>query len=176
MKQEVAGKVTDIRKVTVKKSSAGIGWGAVYAEFEEELDKVQAQGNGLQVTRTLYKDGKPLAEGTSLQVGDRLKVRLTVTADRDMDFIQVTDGRAACMEPADALSGYRWTDGMSYYQETKDSSTSFYIDHMRKGAYEFSYDVYVTLSGVYLQGIATVQSVYAPEFIGHGSGGSLQVK
>ena len=176
VKQEVAGKVTDIRKVTVKKSSAGIGWGAVYAEFEEELDKVQAQGNGLQVTRTLYKDGKPLVEGTSLQVGDRLRVRLTVTADRDMDFIQVTDGRAACMEPADALSGYRWTDGMGYYQETKDASTSFYLDKMRKGTHVLEYEVYVTSSGRYVQGIATARSVYAPEFGGHGGGGKLVVK
>jgi uncharacterized protein YfaS (alpha-2-macroglobulin family) len=137
---------------------------------------VQAQGNGLQVTRTLYKDGKPLAEGTSLQVGDRLKVRLTVTADRDMDFIQVTDGRAACMEPADALSGYRWTDGMGYYQETKDASTSFYLDKMRKGTHVLEYEVYVTSSGRYVQGIATARSVYAPEFGGHGGGGSLMVK
>ena len=176
VKQEVTGKVTDIRKVVVKKSSSGIGWGAVYAEFEEELDKVKAQGNGLQVSRTLYRDGQPLAEGASLQVGDRLTVRLVVTADRDMDFVQVADGRAACMEPVDALSGYRWADGMGYYQETKDASTAFYIDKLRKGTHELEYDVYVTSSGRYVQGIATVRSVYAPEFGGHGGGGSLMVE
>jgi len=176
VKQEVKGKVLGIKKVTVDKQSEGIGWGAVYAEFEEELDKVQAQGDGLQVRRTLYRDGKPLADGTPLQVGDRLTVRLTVIADRDMDFVQVTDGRAACMEPVDALSGYRWANGIGYYQETKDASTSFYLDKVRKGAHELAYDVYVTSSGVYQQGIATVQSVYAPEFCGHGAGGVVRVQ
>jgi hypothetical protein len=109
-------------------------------------------------------------------VGDKLEIRLMVVADRDMDFVQVKDERAACMEPADALSGYRWNGHTGYYQETKDSSTAFYVDRMRKGAYEFSYDVYVTSSGVYQQGIPTAQSLYAPEFGGHGKGGCLMVK
>ena len=93
-----------------------------------------------------------------------------------MDFVQVKDERAACMEPVDALSGYRWNNVIGYYQETKDATTAFYVDRMRKGVYEFSYDVYVSSSGVYQQGISTVQSVYAPEFGGHGEGGRLMVK
>ncbi|MBO5740665.1 MAG: alpha-2-macroglobulin, partial [Bacteroidaceae bacterium] len=173
--QEIPGKVMDIRKVTVRKASEGIGWGAVYAEFEEELDKVQAQGNALQVTRTLYQDGKPLAEDTSLQVGDRLIVRLAVTADRDMDFVEVKDNRAACLEPVDALSGYRWAKTIGYYQETKDASTSFYVDRMPKGTHWFEYEVYVMASGEYQQGIATVRSVYAPEFGGHGTSSELVI-
>ena len=174
--RKIQGDVTEIRKVTLKKESAGIGWGAVYAEFEEELDKVTAQGNALKVSRSIYKDGKPLAEGETLQVGDRLTVRLQVSSDRDMDFVQVKDERAACMEPLDALSGYRWKGGIGYYQETKDSSMSFYLDKMRKGTYELAYEVYVTSPGVYQQGIATVRSVYAPEFTGHGKGARLVVK
>ena len=174
--RKIQGDVMDIRKVTVRRESAGIGWGAVYAEFEEDMDKVAAQGNALQVTRMLYKDGKLLKEGDALQVGDRLTVRLTVTADRDMDFVQVKDERAACMEPVDALSGYRWGNRIGYYQETKDASTSFYLDKMRKGTYILNYDVYVTSSGVYQQGVATACSVYAPEFGGHGKGGCLMVK
>ena len=176
VRQEVSGNVLKIRQATVTKESAGIGWGAVYAEFEEDMDKVSAQGNALKVARNIYKDGKPLAEGDALMVGDKLEIRLTVVADRDMDFVQVKDERAACMEPVDALSGYRWHNRIGYYQETKDSSTTFFIDQMRKGAYEFSYDVYVTSLGVYQQGIPTAKSVYAPEFAGHGEGGRLMVK
>ena len=176
VQREVTGKVTDIRKVTVKKFSPGMAWGAVYAEFEEEMDKVSAQGNALQVSRILLKDGKPLAEGEPLKVGDKLDVCLVIKADRDMDFVQVKDERAACLEPADVLSGYRWTDGIGYYQETKDASTSFSMDKVRKGTYELTYEVYVASPGVYQQGIATVRSVYAPEFGGHGGGGSVMVK
>ena len=176
VQQEVTGKVTDVGQVTVRKESAGIGWGAVYAEFEEEMDKVNAQGNALNISREIYKDGRLLPEGTLLQVGDRLKVRLTVTADRDMDFVEVKDERAACMEPVDVLSGYRWADGIGYYQETKDASTAFFLEKMRKGTCSLEYEVHVTSAGRYTLGIPTVRSVYAPELGGHATGGSLLVK
>ena len=176
VKQTFDRKVTDIREAVVKNEGKGIGWGAIYAQFEEELDKVSAQGNALKVERTLYVDGKPLADDGALKQGTLLTVRLTVTADRDMDFVRVKDERAACMEPVDALSGYRWNNRISYYQETKDASTSFFFDQLRKGKYELEYEVYVTSSGMYQQGITTVQSVYAPEFGGHGKGGCLMVK
>ena len=176
VKEEVTGNVRNVKKVVVSKESAGMGWGAVYAEFEEDVDKVSAQGNALKVRRTLLKDGQSLDEGATLQVGDKLTVCLTITADRDMDFVQVKDERAACLEPVEALSGYRWNQQIGYYQETKDASTAFYLDQMRKGTYTLEYEVYVTSLGRYSQGIPVVQSVYAPEFIGHGSSGSLQVK
>ena len=176
VKQTFEKKVTDIREAVVKNEGKGIAWGALYAQYLEDMDKVSAQGNALKVERTLYVDGKPLADDDALKQGTVLTVRLTVTADRDMDFVQVKDERAACMEPVDALSGYRWNNRISYYQETKDASTSFFFDQLRKGKYELEYEVYVTSSGVYQQGIATVQSVYAPEFSGHGKGGRLMVK
>ena len=176
VRQKVSGNVLKIRQATVTKESAGIGWGAIYAEFEEDMDKVTAQGNALKVVRTIYKDGKPLAEGEALQVGDKLTIHLMVVADRDMDFVQVKDERAACLEPVDALSGYRWNVQVGYYLEVKDTSASFYIDRMRKGAYELTYEVFVTSSGVYLQGVAMACSMYAPEFGGHGKSGRLMVK
>ena len=171
VRQEVVGNVMDIRNVTVEKESAGIGWGAVYAEFEEDMDKATAQGHSLEIGRTLCRDGKPLPVGTSLKVGDRLMVRLTIKADRDMDFVQVKDNRAAFMEPVDPLSGYCWNRILAYYRENKDASISFFIEQLRKGTHVLEYEVYVTSSGQYTQGIPTVQSVYAPEFVGHGESG-----
>lgn len=176
VEEEVSGKVMDIRNVTVEKATDGMAWGAVYAEFEEDLDQVTSNEGALKVKRTLWKEGRLIPEGAMLQIGDRLTVRLTVTADRDMDFVQVKDGRAACMEPVDTLSGYRWNRRIGYYLETQDAFTSFYMDQMRKGTYELEYEVYITSSGRYSQGIATIQSVYAPEMVGHGAGASLMVK
>lgn len=171
VRQEVTGNVLNIRKVTVEKESAGIAWGAVYAEFLEDMDQVTAQGHALEISRTLYREGKPLPVGTTLKVGDKLTVRLTLKADRDMDFVQVKDNRAAFMEPVDALSGYCWNRTLASYRENKDASTSFFIERLRKGTHELEYEVYVTSSGKYTQGIPTVQSVYAPEFVGHGESG-----
>ena len=176
VKEKVAGKVMNIKKVTVEKKSPGIGWGAVYAEFEENMDQVNAQGNALVVSRSLLRDGVSVSKGDLLQVGEKLTVVIRVTSDRDMDFVQIKDERAACLEPVDALSGYRWNHQIGYYQEIKDSSTSFYLNQMRKGNHVLTYDVYVTTSGRYTQGVVTTESMYAPEFRAHGIGGSLSVK
>ena len=174
--QEIKGDILDIRKVTVKKESKGIGWGAVYAEYWEDMDKIGVQGNALSIRKEVYKDGKPLGNTDVLKVGDKLTIRLTIKADRDMDFIEVKDERAACMEPVDVISGYHWMNGLGYYQRTKDSSTSFYMDQLRKGTYTLSYEVYVNMAGTYQEGAATIQSVYAPEFGGHVGGGKVQVE
>ena len=176
VKQRIEDNIMNISEVTVKKFSPGMGWGAVYAEYQEDMSKIGTQGNALSVRKEIYKGGKPLADKEPLKVGDKLTVRLTVRADRDMDFIEVKDERAACLEPVDALSGYRWTDGVGYFQRTKDSSTSFFMDRMRKGTYVLQYDVYVNLAGCYQGGAATVQSVYAPEFGGHEGGNALYVE
>ena len=176
VKQTLDKDVTKMTEAVVRNEGKGIAWGAVYAQFLEHLDKVSGHGNALKVNRTLYKDGEPLPEGEPLQVGDKITIRLTVTSDRDMDFVRVKDERASCMEPVDVVSGYRWGNRIGYYQETKDASTSFFFDCMRKGTYKLEYEVYITSPGQYTQGIATAQSVYAPEFAGHGSGGILVVK
>lgn len=176
IKKTVSGDVMNIKKVRVDKEGAGMGWGAVYAQYLESMDQIGEQGNGLSVSRQLYKGDEALNESAPLKVGDRITVRLTVKADRDMDFVQIKDDRAACMEPLQAVSGFRWGNGLGYYQATKDASTQFFIDQMRKGTYVIEYQVYVNRTGEYQAGIATVQSAYAPEFGGHTRGYRVMVE
>ena len=176
IKKTVSGDVMNIKKVRVDKEGAGMGWGAVYAQYLESMDQIGEQGNGLSVSRQLYKGDEALNESAPLKVGDKITVRLTVKADRDMDFVQIKDDRAACMEPLQAVSGFRWGNGLGYYQATKDASTQFFIDQMRKGTYVIEYQVYVNRTGEYQAGIATVQSAYAPEFGGHTGGYRVMVE
>ncbi len=176
IKKTVSGDVMNIKKVSVDKEGTGMGWGAVYAQYLESMDQIGEQGNGLPVSRQLYKGDEALNESAPLKVGDRITVRLTVKADRDMDFVQIKDDRAACMEPLQAVSGFRWGNGLGYYQATKDASTQFFIDQMRKGTYVIEYQVYVNRTGEYQAGIATVQSAYAPEFGGHTRGYRVMVE
>ena len=154
--------------IRISRTGEGLGWGAVYAQYLEDMDKVlPSKGTGLQIERTLYRE---------LHVGDKVTVRLTVSADRDMDFVQVKDERAACMEPEQQLSGYHWSGGIGYYLVSRDASTSFFIDRMRKGTYQLEYTVYIDRAGTYQAGIATIQSAYAPEYSGHTTGETLHVK
>ena len=175
LKEEVDGNVTTIENVVVRKKSDGMAWGAVYAQYLEQMDKVETFSNTLSVSRTILKNGKVVSPN-ALKVGDRITVRLTISVDRDMDFVQIKDERAACMEPVDVLSSYCWRNGVGYYQVTKDASTFFFFDQLRKGKHVLEYDTFIMAEGEYLQGIVSAQSVYAPEFGGHSVSQRMRVK
>ena len=132
--------------------------------------------NGLGIVREYWLGEEQVSASTRLKPGDKLTVRLMVKADRDMDFVQIKDERASCMEPAVQLSGYHWNGGIGYYQVNKDASTEFFIDQMRKGTYVLEYTVYLDRPGTYQAGIATIQSAYAPEFNGHTDGVELTIE
>lgn len=171
------GKDTEVKTLTVSQTGKGTGWGAVYTQYLENMDKIQQfEGDGLKVSREYIYKGKALNRKATLHVGDRLTVRLTFRTDRDMDFVSLKDERAACMEPVQQLSGYAWKNGLGCYQAPGDASTLFFMDHVRKGTYVIEYEVYVDRSGTYQAGTATIQSVYAPEFGSHTEGTLLQVE
>ena len=177
IRQTWTGKATEVKNLTVSHAGKGAGWGAVYTQYLEDMDRIQQfEGDGLKVSREYIYKGETLSRKSLLHVGDRLTVRLTFRTDRDMDFVSLKDERAACMEPVQQLSGYVWKDGLGYYQAPGDAATSFFIDHLRKGSYVIEYEVYVDRAGTYQAGTATIQSVYAPEFGSHTEGRSLQVE
>ena len=168
-------KTVDAAEIIVEKRDPGIAWGAVYAQFEESLDKVVRQGSGLDVDKKLYVETiahnnrqlQPIIGKTQLKVGDKVVVRLTVRLDRTMDFIQLKDQRAACLEPIEVLSGYRNVGDVGCYVAVKDASTDFFFDTLNKGTYILEYSYRVDRAGSYEAGIATIQSAYAPEYAAH---------
>lgn len=151
----------DFRSLSVEKLSDGTSWGAVYAQFMQPTADVADASMGMSVVREVFKDGKKLAGDSRLKVGDRITVRLTVTADRDYDFVQLSDRRAACLEPAQQLSGY----GYGYYCQPKDNTTNFFFDRMAKGKHVIETTYYVDRSGAYQTGTCVVGCAYAPEFM-----------
>ena len=79
--------------VDISKTSAGISWGAVYAQFLQPAAEIGTLSSGISVKREIVAaDGKP---ASLLKVGDRVRVRITVKADRDYDFVEVVDKRSA---------------------------------------------------------------------------------
>ena len=105
-----------------------------------------------------------------------MKVRVTITATKDMSFVHIKDVRPATFEPVDVLSAYHYKNGVRYYQSTKDASTHFFVDQLTKGTYVLEYDVRVNNEGVFTNGICTIQSMYAPEHTAHSSGSKVEVK
>ncbi len=154
---------------TAEKTSAGTSWGALYAQSWQTSTDVDDAVAGLKVTREVIGvDGKT---ATALHVGDKVRVRITIEAERDYDFVQVEDKRAACLEPAEQLSGYRW----GYYCAPQDNATRYYFNHMAKGKHVVETTYYVDREGQYTSGICTVQCAYSPEYSGRCAAKTLQV-
>ena len=123
-----------------------------------------------KVTSDSSVDSGIVGSGASAAVGDKVTIRLTITADRDYDFVTVTDNRPACLEPVSQLSGYH----NGYYQESKDSKTNYYFNKLRKGTHVIETEYYIERCGTYSSDNATVVCTYAPEF--HGSADSYTIK
>lgn len=140
--------------LSFKKTSEGTSWGAVYGQFMQKVTDIEDNNTGISVKREIVGNLK------SLKVGDKIKVRITIKADRDYDFIQVSDRRAGCMEPVNQLSGYH----LGYYSNPKDNTTNYYFDHMSKGTHVINTEYYIDRIGQYETGTCTVQSAYSPEY------------
>lgn len=163
----------NMNTLTVEKTSDGMSWGAAYAQFMQPVANVESASSGMSVTRDFVVDGNTVtADGlASLRVGDKVTVRITIVADRDYDFVQVVDKRAACLEPASQLSGYRW----GYYCSPKDNSTNYYFDRLSKGKHVIETEYYVDRPGTYNTGTCVAQCAYSPEYSARGTAMTLQV-
>ena len=142
---------------TAAKTSEGTSWGAVYAQFLQKTSDIEAAQSGITVSRELLMDGKPQS---TLKVGDKVKVRITITTTRDLDFVQVVDRRAACMEPVRQLSGYH----QGAYVSPKDYATNYYYYGLSKGKHVIETEYYIDRSGQYETGTCSVQCAYSPEY------------
>lgn len=160
------------------------GWGSVYWQYFEDLDKITTAATPLQLKKQLFvernSDKGPvleaLADGAELKVGDKVKVRIELKVDRDMEYVHMKDMRAACMEPVNILSEYKWQGGLGYYESTKDASTNFFFGWLSRGSYVFEYPLFVTHTGNFSNGITTIQCMYAPEFTSHSEGIRISVE
>ena len=164
-------------------NAGGIGWGAMYWQYYQDLDKVTGQSGPLRITKKLFVEkmsssGKTMlpVEQTELRKGDKIITRLVITTDRNLEFVALKDLRAACFEPVNQLSGCQWKEGVCYYQTTKDASTQFFFSYLPKGTYVFEYELWANSAGTYTSGIASLQCQYAPEFVSHTGGERIEIK
>ena len=154
VKTEKAGKASTL---SINKKSDYTSWGAVYAEFKQPVSEIASLESGIKVSRKVENQKKA-------KVGDKIKVIITITADRDYDFVKIVDKRAACLEPVNQLSGYQW--GMECYVSPKDNTTNFYFDRLSKGKHFVEMEYYVDRKGDYQSGSCTAECTYSPEFGG----------
>ncbi len=169
----------DMATITISNKSKVPGYGGVYWQYFEDLDKIKNNsGTNLSILKELYINkntdkGPELQKITAsnmLKIGDLVTVRLIITSKEDMEFIHLKDMRASCFEPVDVLSGYEYKGGLGFYKSTKDAATHFFFNQINKGIYVLEYDIRVNNTGNFSNGISTIESMYAPEYTSHTKG------
>jgi hypothetical protein len=176
----------EMGNVKITRSTEGVAWGALYWQYFEDLDKITPHVTPLKVEKKLFIEkvtpgGKqlipigiqhPASSIQHLNVGDKIIVRIILSVDRNLEFVHMKDMRAAAFEPltSEQMSGYRYQDGLGYYQSVSDVAMNFFFDYLPKGTYVFEYPLVVNAAGEYSNGITTVQCMYAPEFGAHSEG------
>jgi TonB-dependent SusC/RagA subfamily outer membrane receptor len=175
---------SEMASVKIKNKGNITGFGGVYWQYFEDLDKVTtSESTPLNIKKKMFikkttDEGEkliPITSDTPIKLGDLITVRIEITSKNDMEFVHLKDLRASGLEPIDVLSEYKWQDGLGYYQSTKDVATHFFFDELLKGTYIFEYNLRANNSGNFSNGITTIQSMYAPEFASHSKGIRLQI-
>ena len=161
IKTEKVGKASTL---SINKKSDYTSWGAVYAEFKQPLSEIASSESGIKVRRVVVTAESQGKEKSLAKVGEKVKVTLIITADRDYDFVEIEDKRAACLEPVNQQSGYQW--GMGCYVSPKDNTTNFYFDRLSKGKHVVEMEYYVDRNGEYQAGSCSARCAYSPEFCG----------
>ncbi len=170
--------------IKITKKDKGIAWGAAYWQYFEDLDKITFAETNLKLQKDLFlvevtPQGevlKPVGDNHTLHVGDKVKVRIELRTDRNLEYVHMKDMRASGFEPMNVLSRYYYQDGLGYYQSTKDAATNFFFDYVPKGTYVFEYGMWVQHKGDFSNGITTIQCMYAPEFTSHSDGIRVKVE
>ena len=184
VKAEMGNITVNLNSSTSKPLNSSTSWGSVYWQYFEDLDKITSAETPLKLKKQLFKEvntdkGPSLVaiyDGDELKVGDKVKVRIELKVDRDMEYVHMKDMRAACMEPTNFISEYKWQGGLGYYESTKDASTNFFFSWLSRGSYVFEYPMFVTHTGNFSNGITTIQCMYAPEFTSHSEGIRVNVE
>ena len=185
VKAEMGNITVNLNSSTSKPlNQTSTSWGSVYWQYFKDLDKITSAETPLKLKKQLFKEvntdkGPSLVainDGDELKVGDKVKVRIELKVDRDMEYVHMKDMRAACMEPTNFISEYKWQGGLGYYESTKDASTNFFFSWLSRGSYVFEYPMFVTHTGNFSNGITTIQCMYAPEFTSHSEGIRVNVE
>ncbi len=165
------------KELTVTTSGSGPAYGAVYSQFNRTMNEVKSSGCAdLDIEKQLFvRRGTEWAVADTLAVGDRVKVQLTIHCKRNMQYMAIVDERPAAFEPVEQLPGWMWSEGVGFYRENRDSQTDLHVVYMSPGTYLLTYEMNVGLGGTFSSGVASIQSLYAPELSAHSSGCIIRV-
>ena len=161
--------MSDAENLEVIHEGGGPAWGAFYTLRDYQLNELAATDGPLKIDRTLMirnAEGEwtDYQSNTDATVGQVVRVRLTISSDRDLSYLELKDFLGTGFVPVGVLSGYHYQQGLSWYQAREPEAVLFYLHALPRGVHVIEYQAVIEQSGHYFGGYATLQSLYAPEF------------
>jgi len=174
----------ELTKIDIHNPNNNVAWGAAYWQYFEDIDKIKSANTQLSIEKKLFVEKLtdkgaviiPIEKGDRLNIGQKVFSRIIIRSDRDMEFVHLKDMRSSTFEPVENISSYKYSGGLGYYENIQDIQTDFFIRYLKKGTYVIEYPVFVSQKGKFTNGIASIQSMYAPEFSAHSEGVTVEVK
>ncbi|MCC6817258.1 MAG: hypothetical protein IT267_12655 [Saprospiraceae bacterium] len=164
---------SDFENIQITNPNKSVTWGAAYLQYFQNLDEIEnSRMKELTINKQLFLRQisgnreilKPLSEQNKIMTGDKVTVRLIIKSDRPMDYVHLKVMRSSGFEPIYQISGYHYSNGLAYYLSPRDVATDFFISYLPKGTFVIEYDLRASFKGEFSDGIASLQSMYAPEF------------
>ena len=155
-------KLVENKHVRIQNNNNRTVYGNIVHQYFTTLDLVKADTNAIMIEKEYYvqRNGTWLKSDT-VRLGEKVKVKLTIINDKNIQYVHIKDSRPAGFEPIYQQSGYRWWHG-GYYFTAKDASTNYFFDNLIKGKKELEYEVKANNAGVFNAGITTVECMYNP--------------
>ena len=157
---------TDAVHALIASKAKDLKLGAVYYTYTTKLDRVKASANEITVTRSFVRTdtGRPLEEGETLHVGDRITARYHIHNTENRSFVQMRAMRPACFYPEDERSWFTW---WGFYREVKPSETNFYWELLSEEGHTVEETFFVQQEGSFSSGLVEIECLYAREYRGH---------
>ncbi|MGI6479829.1 MAG: MG2 domain-containing protein [Salinivirgaceae bacterium] len=173
----------DIKTATINNPNSNPVYGGAYAQFYESFDKIKPWQQNLTVDTKLFTfthQGDEVAlnevKDNKVKQGDKVRARVTITSDRELEYVVVQLPFPTCFEQVDQTSGFQWRFGNNHYIQNYDNRAEFLFYRLRQGVTVIEFDLYTLRTGEYLSAPTTVQSLYAPEFSAHTAGVRILVE
>lgn len=153
--------LTTDKQVKIQNNNERTIFGNIVHQYFSPLEVIQKTLKDISVNKQylVERNGK-WVETSEAKLGERIKVKITVVNDNPLQYVHIKDARPSGVEHIYQPSGYKWWQG--YYFMSKDASTNYFYDNLKKGLTELEYEIKANNVGVFNSGITTVECMYEP--------------
>ena len=159
-----------IQKTTDAPVNINLGW-----YYFASPDSAAGLNNGVRLQKAISrfnektKSWERVGETNALQLGEKIRVTITIETPKALHYVFINDQKAAAFEPAVYQSGYNWGSDFSYYESIRDAGRQFFADLIPSGRTHIEYEMTVAHEGSFSSGLTSLECMYRPEISAYGN-------